>query len=388
MYRQLVLVNIPGWYSFEVTGGGKTIIELVKVFHNKNTDVLILGPSNWKDYEINKKSFTKKLKYLRLVNTPESLRFLLFPSIMLIRIIQIILKYFKLIHININDHERIIILVHNDIISTLLSLVIKVFYRHKRIFIIFPYYHVYPDLLKGGLGGVLTYLSLKLMKYADIIYTESSYVAMILENNYEIEQKKIFVAGVGINNNQYEIYRNLYKERKTYDACFVGRIHPGKGIYDLVRAWKIVVNVLPNSKLAIVGKGLSIYEKHLRKMIRDLNLQCNVHFLGFLPEDQKIRTICSSKILIHPSYGECIPLVFLEAMACETLIITYYLPTYVDIKDRIIPVKVGNIEDLASKIINVLNGNLSIDTITKFGREYAQNNDWSIIVKKMLSRLK
>jgi hypothetical protein len=64
------------------------------------------------------------------------------------------------------------------------------------------------------------------------------------------------------------------------------------------------------------------------------------------------------------------------------------LPTYVDIKDRIIPVKVGNIEDLASKIINVLNGNLSIDTITKFGREYAQNNDWSIIVKKMLSRLK
>ena len=42
---------------------------------------------------------------------------------------------------------------------------------------------------------------------------------------------------------------------KKYDAVFIGRFHPQKGVLELIDIWKRVVNKKPQAKLAMIGDG-------------------------------------------------------------------------------------------------------------------------------------
>jgi glycosyltransferase involved in cell wall biosynthesis len=195
---------------------------------------------------------------------------------------------------------------------------------------------------------------------------------------------KVFVAGVGVDNKYINSISSVINE-EVYDACFIGRIHPTKGVYDLIKAWKKVVDRNPNAKIAIIGSGLPEHEEKLRKLINELALQENVKLLGFLPEDEKIRTLSKSRCLIHPSYGECIPLVFLEAASAGVPIITYMLPTYIDIKDYIIPVKIGDINELAEKIYSNCIENNKKQSLKLKLKQYAKSQDWEIVTHRFIN---
>lgn len=375
-----IAVLIPGWYSFETTGGGKTIVESVKAFQKYGADTLILSPSNCKDYNIQKEEI-RSHQFLGLFSTPKRSRVLFFPLVMLVRFFQISLFHLKGIRCFIDHHDLVMVLTHNDVISTAFSIFIKkLFSRNRKIVVVFPWYHV-----PSGFHGLLTLLALKFIRQVDILYTESSCNNLTEKTFSAIFEKKAFVAGVGIDYVRYQI-SSVNGTNKGYDACFVGRIHPCKGIFDLVKAWKIVTMHFPQSKLVIVGEGLPAHERELRGLITDIGLERNIDLIGFVPEEHKIAVISNSKVLVHPSYGECIPLVFLEAMACETPIVTYYLPTYVNVKDLIYSVKLGDMRSFANAILDLLNGKNEAKRESKLvnAKLFAYNSDWVSIAKRLL----
>ena len=57
------------------------------------------------------------------------------------------------------------------------------------------------------------------------------------------------------------------------DAVFVGRLHPTKGIFDLVEIWKKVVNEKPNAKAIIIGGGGINENKKLKSSIKKAHLK-------------------------------------------------------------------------------------------------------------------
>lgn len=195
-------------------------------------------------------------------------------------------------------------------------------------------------------------ISLWLIKrYADLIFTINPYI-----KNYLIQrgfnQNKIYITSNGIDNKILFIGKRLSTDIK-FDGCFCGRLVRDKGIYDLLFSWKKVVKYIPQAKLAFIGDGPEF--NNLAKKIKELNLDRNVILLGFLVEEEKIKTLKSCKLLLLPSYYEGWSIVIGEALALGVPVIAYDLPELKYIwKNSVIWVNKGNIDELADTTLKLL----------------------------------
>jgi len=59
------------------------------------------------------------------------------------------------------------------------------------------------------------------------------------------------------------------RSEKIYDACFVGRFHPQKGLSDLIEIWSRVCNEKKDAKLGLIGGGTGDWEELFRKKISE-----------------------------------------------------------------------------------------------------------------------
>lgn len=270
--------------------------------------------------------------------------------------------------------------------------------RNKSVGWVVSVYHLIPSPLKRPKGlaltNVLSYfgqrVSLMLIsRYADIVNTEVTYVKERLSQEFKISPERIVVASGGINSACIDEVK--FRGRKKYDACFLSRLHPSKGVVDLVEAWKIVCNYKKDAKLAITGNvlltGAEKYVKELENGIIEAGLKNNIDMLGFLSEEEKYRTLKTSKMLLHPSYEEGIPIVFYEAMYCGLPVITYYLPPYADIKDYIVKVPLGNIKALAGEIIRILENDNLLCNLSNRGKKLAEEHTWDKVADNIISQI-
>lgn len=92
----------------------------------------------------------------------------------------------------------------------------------------------------------------------------------------------------------------------------VARLLKRKGIQTILEACA-EPTLLP-VKLQIIGTGP--YEDELRGMVRELGLQDNVEFVGYVPNEGLPRYYRKSDIFVLPSETESFGLVFAEAMSC------------------------------------------------------------------------
>jgi glycosyltransferase involved in cell wall biosynthesis len=113
-------------------------------------------------------------------------------------------------------------------------------------------------------------------------------------------------------------------ERKDFDAVFLGRLHPQKGILELIDIWRGVCARRPDARLAIVGVGDLLQE--VRKRIEALGLNGNVSLLGFLDGEEKIKIFKRSKIVVHPAIYDSGGMAACEAMACGLPAVGFDLP--------------------------------------------------------------
>lgn len=96
----------------------------------------------------------------------------------------------------------------------------------------------------------------------------------------------------------------------------LSRLHKSKG-FDLIVG---LAQKYPQVKFALVGKDEG-FRPTLEKMIEERKVS-NVHLIGEIPEDEKLRAFAACDIFIHPSHFEAFGIVALEAMAQKKAIIT------------------------------------------------------------------
>lgn len=101
--------------------------------------------------------------------------------------------------------------------------------------------------------------------------------------------------------------------KRKYDACYLGRFHPQKGVLELIDIWKIVTSTHPRAKLAIIGKGE--LEKQTRAKILKLKLTRNIDLFGFRSGTTKYNIFRQSKIVVHPATYDSGGMAAAEAMA-------------------------------------------------------------------------
>jgi|GEM_PF-4177297 len=110
-----------------------------------------------------------------------------------------------------------------------------------------------------------------------------------------------------------------------YRILFWGRISNEKGIDILIKSAKSVVDEYPSCHYYILGDGPKLAS--MKKLAFDLNINKNVHFLGFRDHDEISALASRSDIIILPfnhisNISDNAPLTVMEAMATGKAIIT------------------------------------------------------------------
>jgi len=102
-------------------------------------------------------------------------------------------------------------------------------------------------------------------------------------------------------------------------ALYLGRIHPTKGVDDLLAAFSEVASLAPSLKLVIAGPATSQTEQTFAQKLQDrsmkLGISNRVLFTGKLTEGEKLGALEACRFFVLPSFYEPYGIVLLEAAA-------------------------------------------------------------------------
>lgn len=95
---------------------------------------------------------------------------------------------------------------------------------------------------------------------------------------------------------------------------FLSRIHPHKGLTELIRAWGKVATERPEWRLVIAGDGDYRYLSELRQLIQSIAAP-RINLVGRVEGQERDRLYAESDLFVLPSKSENFGLVIAEALA-------------------------------------------------------------------------
>ncbi len=195
---------------------------------------------------------------------------------------------------------------------------------------------------------------------------------------------KIYVIPNGIN---FQEIRNAkicnHIGVKHPSIFFIGRLVGIKGVDILLKAVLIIKKKIPDVYVYIAGIGP--LEKELKELAKKLNVEENVDFLGFVSENEKWFYLKSSDLCVFPSRYEPFGIVLLEAMVCGKAIIASNvggIPDIIDTGKTGLLFECDDINDLAKKIIYLLQNKMLRDKMGEAGKKKAKEFSWDNIAEK------
>jgi len=157
---------------------------------------------------------------------------------------------------------------------------------------------------------------------------------------------------------------------------WVGRIKRYKNLDHLLKAYKTVKQEIPEAQLIIIGTGDQ--EQAIRQLARKLELK-DVHFLGKVPEEIKIKWMQRAWVIVSTSTKEGWGITVTEAAACRTPAIAYNVP---GLRDSVRHMETGilveprNIVQLAKMIIWILSDSNMRDVLSENAHKLALKFTW------------
>lgn len=213
---------------------------------------------------------------------------------------------------------------------------------------------------KNKLKRIYDYFwGIKLLKGASKVFalTETEY------NQYRIMgvlDDKIEIVPNGINLSEYQKLSTKGEFKKKYNLSheekiilYLGRLNKNKGIDLLISAFSEIIKDQDKVKLVIAGPDDGDY-KVLKNIVNNLMMNDKVLFIGPIYEKEKLNAYIDADVFVTPSfYG--FPVTFIEALACETPIITTDKGDKIDWIDNNVGYVVGYDKDqLSEAILNIL----------------------------------
>jgi glycosyltransferase involved in cell wall biosynthesis len=134
---------------------------------------------------------------------------------------------------------------------------------------------------------------------------------------YGLPKEKVPVVFNGINLDKC-IPKEDYKVRDTLKFVHVGRFSAQKDHRMLIEAFCSFKQIIPNSKLFLVGTGE--LEEEVKRQVKELKLTDSVYFCGL--QNSVFSTLHDNDVLLLSSQFEGMPMVLIEAMGTAMPIIS------------------------------------------------------------------
>lgn len=194
-------------------------------------------------------------------------------------------------------------------------------------------------------------------------------------------KSKIFLVPKGVNKISQQLHRKRTNE--AVRVLFVGTTINRKGIFDLLKAIKIVQDKNPKVVLFIAGTGPNTAVAKLKRQIASLRISAK--YLGPVSFTKRWSILAKSDIFCLPSYQDAYPSAILEAMVADLPVIT---TKEIDspIADSVsgLLVDAGDIKSLAAAIEKLANDQILRQKIGAVAKNAVGSLTWTQQAKKLI----
>jgi glycosyltransferase involved in cell wall biosynthesis len=241
----------------------------------------------------------------------------------------------------------------------------------------------YPNDLPFLVRKYYNYFFPKFAHKATRIATVSEFSKNDITKQYHIDPKKIDVVYNGCNELYEPINELLQQQTKQNfsENCdyflFVGALHPRKNISRLFEAFDKFKSVQSNNvKLIIVGEKY-YWTSHIKRTYINMKFKKDVIFTGRLSTEDLKNVIGSALALTYVPYFEGFGIPLLEAMNCDTPIITSNITSMPEVaKDAALLVDPFSIDSIANAMIYIHKDESIRETLINKGRERKLDFSW------------
>lgn len=217
----------------------------------------------------------------------------------------------------------------------------------------------------------------------DLIFTVSYEDMQTAIKEGIISKSRIYHVSNGINLTRFNsnIQFDLTRKRDEFKIIsgekvvgFIGRIVKEKGILDLIHAYKMIFDKLPEVKLLLIGDNRAkdrdtTAKNEILELIAEYGLQDNIIFTGHRTDINEL--LMTMDVFVLPSYREGLPLSVMEAMAMgKPVVATNIRGCREEVKDGengyLVPVR--NPEKMAQAILKILKDDKLAENMGKNGQ--------------------
>ncbi len=264
------------------------------------------------------------------------------------------------------------------------------FYVRKPKLLLIHHIHqeVFRNHLSWPLATVAGFLEAKLMPFA---YRKQKVVTVSDSSKSEIlKLGKNYFDSVEIVNPGIHSGNFLTRKKTAYPSfLYLGRLQPYKNIDVAIKAFVEVHTKFPKSILTVAGFGESI--SYLKKLVEDLKIENAVQFTGKVTEEEKLKLLAESWVMIQPSMIEGWGITVIEANASGTPVIASNVN---GLRDSVVDGKTGllvkpkDVRMFAKAMINLIEDEEFRSELSGQSYKWAQNFSWENSAEKFLSVIK
>lgn len=241
------------------------------------------------------------------------------------------------------------------------------------------------------IGIVATLMEKYLMPY---VYRNTQMITVSESSKKDMEKigfgklMQIKIVNPGVNLSKYKPSRKYSRPTVTY----LGRLKSYKSVDTLILAISKIIKLIPDVKLNIAGYGES--QLKLLQLVKKLNLENNVTFLGKVSEEQKIKLLSKSWVFAYPSTFEGWGISIIEANACGTPVVASDVAGLRDSVKNLVSgylVKAKDVSLFSDKIELLLTDDrlrnkMSVNSL-KWSKKYDWNNSSQAFMQYMIDYL-
>ncbi|AEG18292.1 glycosyltransferase family 4 protein [Methanobacterium paludis] len=234
------------------------------------------------------------------------------------------------------------------------------------------------------------------LRVADCIITISEFSKEEIMKYLDYPEERIRIVYPAVDHSVYYENRNkdiLSKIDVSEDekvVLYVGSEMPRQNVPVLIKAFAELKKRFSDVKLVKIGESQSIKAReNILNLINDLNLQEDVIFAGYVPEEDMPRWYNAADILVYPCAYAGFGLPPLEAMACGTPVITSNTTSLPEVVgDAGIMIDPQDYDLMADKMYEVLTNNNLKEELAKKGLEQSKRFNWEDSAKKTFKTYK
>ncbi|WP_231490810.1 glycosyltransferase family 1 protein [Pedobacter sp. Leaf170] len=233
----------------------------------------------------------------------------------------------------------------------------------------------------------------KVVKKARLVITVSKFEAGVISKRLPIATNKLEVVYNGVskkfNSNftseQISNFKSHYGLPDDF-ILFLGNTAPKKNTPNLVKAYAIYCETAKVvTPLVILDYSRELVLDILRKINKVSAIE-NIKFPGFVPSGEMPKMYNAAMLFIYPSLRESFGLPILEAMSCNTPVITSNTSCMPEIaSNAAILINPAEPADIAEKILSVISNADLRQTLSKLGLKRVEQFSWKKAAEESLA---